>query len=222
MAFRSTRFFRFFGLNGGIGWATRTHITAHSIRVIRNRDSRIAQRGQQRIPVPTIERASATRLLGGNLDSGTAANEVPDAAGTPSPAEAAPTFPADIGPLGLDDVRIVKTYAPSSETELETETVLANEIRPRGSCKKAKDNQRRDTRRDKRYQPVFGGPTLLGNCESPACIACAGDQSRNHKDIDKPGSFAFRVHQDPFVRYLFRTVKQRLAEIRQCNEIPLY
>ena len=101
----------------------------------RNGDPRIAQRGQQRIPVLTIERVSATRLLGGNLDSGTAANEVPDAAGTPSPAEAAPTFPADIDPLGLDDVRIVKTYAPPSEPELETETVLANEIRPRGSCK---------------------------------------------------------------------------------------
>ena len=93
----------------------RTRNTSHSIWTIRNGDSRITQRGQQRIPVLAIERVSATRSLGGNLDSGTAANEVPDAAGTPSPAEAAPTSPADIDPLGLDDVRVVKTYAPSSE-----------------------------------------------------------------------------------------------------------
>ena len=60
----------------------RTRNTSHSIWTIRNGDSRITQRGQQRIPVLAIERVSATRSLGGNLDSGTAANEVPDAART--------------------------------------------------------------------------------------------------------------------------------------------
>ena len=65
---------------------TRTCNTAYSIWAIRNGYPRLGQPDQQRITVPAIERVSATGSFAGNLDSGTAANEVPDATGTPSPA----------------------------------------------------------------------------------------------------------------------------------------